>query len=402
MSLRKCLQAWKENEMHLNDGELRAYLDHELDKREMERASLHLSACPDCQARFQAVEGRAHSVRVHLDSLEPATDRSPLAANAARKRLEGRLKQSQTEVFPMLKNLFSRRARPVWAALAVIAILAIALAVPSVRAIANNFLGLFRVQQFSVIQVDESQLESQLSDSTINQMQAMFSDSVSINGGGAPVPVASPVEASQQSGFGVRLPAEAPAQVSYEVQPGLSASMPIDVRQAQAILDELGHSDVRLPNSLDGQIIEVDIPTAVVANYGDCQAQPTNNDPDGPPPIKAGLNCVNFVQVPSPTISAPPDLDINQLGQAMLEVLGMSPEEAAQFAQNIDWTSTLVVPVPRYRAQYEEVQVDGVQGTLLSSAGGNYALLWVKNGIVYAITGQGNKQGAVDMANSIP
>lgn len=388
--------------MHLNEGELRAYLDRELDKREMERASLHLSACPDCQARFQTIEGRAQEVRAYLASLEPAPDRSPLAAKAARQRLAARQSQPQTEVFPMLKNLFSRRARPIWAALAVIAILAIALAVPSVRAIANNFLGLFRVQQFSVIQVDENQLESQISDSTINQMQALFADSVKIDGGGAPVPVASPEEASQQAGFAVRLPAKAPAQASYEVQPGLSASMPIDVRQAQGLLDELGHSDVRLPKSLDGQIVQVDVPTAVVANYGDCQPLPADHDPDGPSPIKTGQNCVNFVQVPSPTVSAPPDLDINQLGQAMLEVLGMSPEEAAQFAQNIDWTSTLVVPVPRYRAQYEEVPVDGVQGTLLSSAGGNYALLWVKNGVVYAITGQGDKQGAVDMANSIP
>ena len=37
-----------------------------------------------------------------------------------------------------------------------------------------------------------------------------------------------------------------------------------------------------------------------------------------------------------------------------------------------------------------------------TQAGGYYALLWVKDGIVYSITGQGNKQAAVDLANSIP
>lgn len=302
----------------------------------------------------------------------------------------------------MFKNLFSRRARPVWAVLAVVAILAMALAVPSVRAVANNFLGLFRVQQFSVIQVDENQLQSQIGDSTANQLEALFADNVTIEGGGEPVPVSSPEEASQQAGFDVRLPASAPAQAQYEVQPGMSASMPINVRQAQGLLDELGHSDVRLPKSLDGQIVRVDVPTSVVANYGDCKPKPVDSVPDGPSSIRTGLNCINFVQVPSPSVSAPPDLDINQLGRAMLEVLGMTPQEAASFSQTIDWTSTLVIPVPRSRAQYEEVMVDGVQGTLLSSGGGNYALLWVRNGIVYAINGRGNKQGAVDMANSMP
>ncbi len=188
----------------------------------------------------------------------------------------------------------------------------------------------------------------------------------------------------------------------YEVQPSLSASMQINLRQAQGLLDELGHADVRLPKTLDGEYVNVDVPAAVVANYGDCQPQEVNDDRDGPSSMMIGANCVNFIQVPSPTVSAPPDLDINQLGQAMLEVLGMSPEEAARFSQNIDWTSTLIIPVPRYRAQYEDVTVDGVQGTLLSAGGGNYALLWVKNGVVYAITGRGNKQAAVDMANSIP
>ena len=388
--------------MHLQDGQLRAYLDHELDKIEMGQVSQHLSACSDCQARLGIMEARVQKIQLHLDSLQPAPNRSPLPIKVARQRLEALHNQPQMEVLPMLKNLFSRRARPFWAALAIIAILAVSLAVPSVRAIANNFLGLFRVQQFSVIQVDENQLEAQLSGNTANQLESLFANNVTVDGSGEPVIAASPAEAGQQAGFTVRLPSAAPDQVIYEVQPSLTASMQINVRQAQALLDELGHSDVRLPKSLDGELVTVDVPAVVVANYGDCQPQPAGNSPDGPAPIMGGQNCVNLVQVPSPTVSAPPDLDINQLGQAMLEVLGMTPEEAANFAQNIDWTSTLVIPVPRYRAQYEEVQVDGVQGTLLSQAGGNYALLWVKDGIVYAVTGRGNKQGAVDMANSMP
>jgi hypothetical protein len=397
------LQAWKEIEMHLQTGELRAYLDHELDQTAMERTSLHLGSCPECQARYQAIEARSQRVQSQMDVLQTTSNRSPMPARAARERLKNRHNQPQMEVTPMLKKIFSRRTRPVWAALAVIAILAVSLAVPSVRAIANNFLGLFRVQQFTVIQIDENQLESQLNEVSANQLEALFADSVIFEGGGKPLPVASLAEASQQAGFSIRLPSNAPEPVVYEVLPSLHASMQIDVRRAQGILDELGHDDVRLSKSLDGELITVDVPAAVAANYGDCQVRQLENDPAGPSPIMMGQNCISIIQVPSPTVNAPPDLDINQLGQAALEVLGMSEQEAASFAQNIDWTTTLIIPIPRYRAQYEDVQVDGVPGTLVSSGGGgrNTALLWVKNGVVYAITGQLSKQAAIKMANSL-
>ncbi len=387
--------------MHLQAGELRAYIDHELDQTEMERTGQHLDTCPECQARFQAIQARSQRVQGHLFSLQTSSSRSPISVKAARERLEKRHNQPQMEVIPMLNKLFSRRTRPVWAVLAVIAILAVSLAVPSVRAIANNFLGLFRVQQFTVISIDENQLESQLNGVSPNQLEALFADSVTFEGGGDPMPAADPAEASRLAGFSVRLPANASAPVVYEVQPSLNASMQIDVSRAQGILDELGHNDVRLPKSLDGEIVTVDVPAAVAAKYGDCPAQSESDYRDGPPHVMSGQNCISFIQVPSPTVNAPPDLDINLLGQAALEVLGMSEQEAASFAQNIDWTTTLIIPVPRYRAQYEDVAVDGVQGTLISSAGSNFALLWVNNGVVYAITGQGNKQAAIDMANSL-
>ncbi len=43
----------------------------------------------------------------------------------------------------------------------------------------------------------------------------------------------------------------------------------------------------------------------------------------------------------------------------------MSAEEAAEFTSTVDWTSTLVVPIPRNAAIHEQVTVDGVTGTLI-------------------------------------
>ncbi len=85
--------------------------------------------------------------------------------------------------------------------------------------------------------------------------------------------------------------------------------------------------------------------------------------------------------------------------------MGLSPEEAAQFSQTVDWTTTLVIPIPRYGTSYDEVVVDGVDGILvlqdINDHAGNYVLVWVKDDILYALTGPGNKSSALQIANSL-
>ena len=83
----------------------------------------------------------------------------------------------------------------------------------------------------------------------------------------------------------------------------------------------------------------------------------------------------------------------------------MSPEEAADFARSVDWTTTLVIPVPRYGSEHEEVQVDGVTGTLIQQYGykmdDGYLLIWVKDGILYALSGPGDSTAALKIASSL-
>jgi len=113
-----------------------------------------------------------------------------------------------------------------------------------------------------------------------------------------------------------------------------------------------------------------------------------------------------MVQAVSPTVDAPPGVDVAQLAQIGLEFTGMSAEQAAAFARTVDWASTLVVPIPKNGAIYEQVTVDGVTGTLIQRPADDapqYALLWAKDGVLYAISGLGtNSQQAMQMANSLP
>ncbi|MFN2121517.1 MAG: DUF4367 domain-containing protein, partial [Anaerolineales bacterium] len=109
---------------------------------------------------------------------------------------------------------------------------------------------------------------------------------------------------------------------------------------------------------------------------------------------------------PSPTVDAPPSVDVAQLAQIGLEFTGMTAEQAAAFTQTVDWTSTLVVPIPKNAATYKQVNVDGVSGYLIqrpSNDAPQFVVLWIKDGILYSIGGLGTDSAqAIDMANSLP
>ena len=60
----------------------------------------------------------------------------------------------------MWNKLFNRRTRFAWASLAVIALALSLFAFPAVRAAASDFLGLFRAQEISVVEVNPAALEN--------------------------------------------------------------------------------------------------------------------------------------------------------------------------------------------------------------------------------------------------
>ena len=390
---------------HIAAGQLKGYLDHELDKSEREGVRAHLVTCAHCQGQLEEMSKRASGVGHHLAALAPSTSQVHPTATVARVRLATQL--AEKEKTSMLQNIFAPRYRAAWATLGVVFILAVALAFPPVRAIANSFLGLFRVQQIAVVQVNPGDLPEQLGSSA--QLESFVSQNIHVEEIGETQEAASAEEASQLAGISVRLPTEIEGESSLKVQPGGRVSFDIDYQLVQAVLNEIGREDIQLPPSIDGASVTMEIQTAVAALYGTCQedlemAREEGYDPDDLNTPRL-TNCTTLLQMPSPTISAPPGIDIAQLGEAFLQVMGLSPEEAAQFAQTVDWTTTLVIPIPRYGTSYDEVVVDGVDGILVlqepRNNGRNYVLVWVKDDILYALTGPGDETTALTIANSL-
>lgn len=293
---------------------------------------------------------------------------------------------------------------------AALLILALVLAFPGTRALAGELLNLFRVQQVAVVPVDFTGLEQLTGDGVLgNQFTELISNSINITDEpGDPVEAADAAQASQLAGFNVRLPQTADPSQIY-VMDGAAFSMTVDRAKAQALLDEAGRGDLVLPASVDGADISVNIPSAVSTAYGTCpKPEADSSESEVEDSSQRYRDCVILAQIPSPSVNAPADLDINRLAQIGLEFTGMSAEEATAFTSTVDWTSTLVVPIPSNAATYEQVTVDGVTGTLIQRASregepSTFALFWVKDGIIYAISGRGANSGqAMEMANSLP
>ncbi len=266
--------------MHLDKGQIKAYLDYQLAAPDTEQVRAHLASCSHCQALAGELSAQDERVKSRLAAIVPPQAAIP-ETSASRLRLKAR--NAEKEKKSMLQRIFAPRYRLAWVGVGLVAILAVALAFPPVQAIANSFLGLFRVEQFAVVQVNPGNLPEQLGSSS--QLEAFFSDNVDIQEKGDPQDVASPEEASQIAGIPVRLPENMKSQPKLKVMPGADITFNIDTQRAQAVLDEIGRSDIQLPSGLEGASVQVTVNSAVAAMYGDCefdleQARKEGYDPD--------------------------------------------------------------------------------------------------------------------------
>lgn len=391
--------------MHLSEGEIRTYLDGQLDSDEQHGVEGHLAACPECRRIEQDARLRSARIEASLNGLQ-SPHAHPISVRIARQRMEQRILNQPQENPTMFQRLYARVSRPVWVAGLVIVLLAVSLAFPSVRAVANNFLRLFRVEQVKVLPVDIEQMPGQMTSS--DSMEALFKNQIDIKENGEAERVADVQEAARVTGMNVRLPSALQNPALY-VQKGGSMALTMDVPLMNGVLKDMGHADLKLPDNLQDKQVNILVPAGIIALYGDCP-EPNEEAIDsamaehGSPDSVDLPDCTMFMQMPSPIVEAPEDLDIEQLGRIYLELMGMEPAQAADFAQTIDWSSTFVLPMPSNYANYQNMTVDGVQATFIRTHKDGvrgYMLLWVKDGILYSLTGPGGGDAAMDIASTI-
>jgi hypothetical protein len=281
-------------------------------------------------------------------------------------------------------------------ATALVLVFAMSFAFQPVRTLANDLLSLFRVQKIQFVEVDPANIpDDEALEAMAGKLESVLQDQVEFQSDGEPQEV--DVATARSMVDFARFPTAIETAPRVTVKPGMHLWAKIDLPQIRALLAELGY-EAELPDEIDGAEVSVDFDTLVMATYGACRSDEIEGEYD---PAK----CQVLLQMPSPAVEAPPELDIDQLGRAYLQLLGMSESEARRFSERVDWTTTLVVPVPQSsNLSYREVQVDGVTGTWIASSRRSqqqYALTWIKGDVVYSLAGVGSVEDALEVANSL-
>jgi hypothetical protein len=309
----------------------------------------------------------------------------------------------------MADQFFARR--PVWIVGIAIALLAVTLSIPAVRSLVLKSLGSLRMQKVQAVNIDLSPFVDANANPSLHQMVAqMISDKVQVVLNENDQPVSDAEAASKIAGFHAQLLSARKDSPTLIVSGEHKVNVTVDLARLQAIANEAGHPDLVLPKSLDGSSLTVQIPRSVNAQYGTCPGPSTATDAiasniTGPTPSTTQFSdCVRLREGPSPIVNVPSGLDVGSLALIGLETGGMTPSQARDFLQTVDWKSTLTMSVPRFLRSYQEVKIAGTKGTLLSMAGRRgpgYTLIWAKNGIAYTLTGFGDSSQAVGLADSI-
>ncbi len=391
----------------LHDGILRARLDGELAGAELAEVNTHLASCTDCRAELEKLMSETALTQDLLATLAPAGGNTTVNPTISYARFNRQFGTAEARKPSWTAWLFTPRWRPVWGLTAAAMAIAILVGVGPARVLAQKVLAMLRVQRIAVVTIDPATLRTggESDSQPYKLIDQFFADNVVVTlNPGKPETVATAALAAQLAGYPIRVIGNLGVPQSVRVSGETAFQMTVNRDRVEGLLGEIGRSDIQIPASADGALIAVHIPKIAISMYGVCASPQNPNSQPHDNSEPANANCTALVQVPSPTVSVPQDLNMSEIAEAALELAGMTSSEAHSFCQTVDWSSTLVIPIPRNSSSYETVTVDGVEGTLImeSSAQGNrYSLLWVKNGMIYSLAGSGSSSDALGLAASL-
>lgn len=219
---------------------------------------------------------------------------------------------------------------------------------PPVRALADQLLQVFRVQEVVFVPINDDRI-SELENLDFDKSTLFVGEPVTTEDGGEPYAVADAAAASDAVGYPVNEPEYLPTPATATevmVQNGGAGTAQVNVEAAQQILDLLGITDVSIPPELGDEPIAVS--TDAITNIEYTTADGT----------------IALTQGYSPDVTLPDNVNLQQLGKALLRVLGMEAQQAEILSQQIDWSSTLVVPLPTDINTLQQVTVNGAPGLL--------------------------------------
>jgi hypothetical protein len=333
--------------MCYDTGALRAYLDNELPSHELLAMTSHLGGCERCRAELSELGRQASRAQTMLAppyAPDPSSALTRLRAALPAESVPHQRRRTMTTVRP------TRR----WIVAAVAIVLAVAsLALAPVRAAADQLLQIFRVQNVVFVPVSRERVD-QLEQLNFDGKTLFVSEPKVTNNPAEPHDVATADEASVAVGFTLAQPRNLPMQptsTSFTVTDRTVGEFQVNVESARQLLQLTGVTDITLPDALGAQPIVAEMAPMAMAKY------------------TGGAYTVELAQGRAPQLTLPDGVNLSDLGRAMLRVLGLSPDQADALASQIDWSSTLLVPVPADLSSVRQVSINGAPGVVVTGGG---------------------------------
>jgi hypothetical protein len=381
---------------------LRAYHDGEAEAVAIPEIEAHLAGCAACVKRLEGIVATSAVVHSRIASLDSGPAETSIDAQVALSRFKAR-HDAPAGSDSFLAGALARRWRPAWVVGMAASIVLCALLFPSGRSLAQRFLATLRIEKVQPVTLDFSALDG---NNPVGQvLSKMLSDKMVVTADEKLQHVDSGKEASELASFPVKLIGARADAPKFTVEGRHAFHLTVDRERLQDVVDQAGRPDLLVPATIDGASVSVNVPRAVTLEYGECghgRSEIVENS--GAAQAKTVNACLELIEAPVPQVDVPADLNIQQLAEIGFQLTRMSATQAREMAQAIDWKSTLVLPIPRMAGTYTAVQVAGVQGTLINTAGHrdpHYVLIWVKNGMIYGLVGHGDSSEAVALANTL-
>jgi hypothetical protein len=270
-----------------------------------------------------------------------------------------------------------------------VGVVAALVAVPGVRASVSEFLALFRVVHIVPVAVDESRLERLKAENLA--IGALIGEHLEVvHDPGPPVSVASFADAAAAAGMTLAVP-QSLAPNTKVIETAVMGERVLRVtassERLQQVMDALGINDLSVPAGLDGHVVNVRVPPVVMIRY------------------EHGNRRSRLFQARTPQLTLPDSINVQALGEIGLRILGLAPAEAKQFAQAMDWHSTLIVPVPPNASQFRQVNINGRLGVVINHQPPNqsptHTIVWSTPERVFVLVSIQGYEQALAMATSV-
>jgi len=283
-----------------------------------------------------------------------------------------------------MKRRMTQVWRPAIALIATVTLLVGVYSFAPTRALAREFLSIFRAENLAVVEIDADTEQINAAMEQVGTLLEGIEPSETIDGSAQVVETVE--EASQLAGFEVRMPSQLLGNplLSIEVKGPDTATFKVSREILGQFLALAGMDPARLPDGFEQGMANIEMPGTVMMEG----------------------NNWTLVQALSPVITYPSDIDPQVLGEAGFRLLGMSEKDARRISREIDWTTTLIMPMPRDLSELREVEVAGETAILVSTTrktdqATDKSLMWEKDGVLNMLSFPGSTERLLKIAESL-